>query len=503
MARIGIDFGTTNSSLVAYNRTSGEFEYFGSESGRKEPTPSVVWYHDNRVDVGRTAKENYNKYCDVPGHHMETSVKSKFGLNEQISIFGRLTEPHYVAAEIIKHLKAIAVQRNAAKAGVFLDSAVYTIPVCFSGKQRMDLRKASEAAGIAVETFIHEPFAALIGYLFSQKEKRNLYAANNSYILVFDWGGGTLDITIVKVENEKMYEVGTSELSGIAGDKFDDELALLVKNKFIDKYGSVFDPEYIYKMLDEKKDRIISNAEKCKIELSQKTKSEIFVEDIIYDENTGKSYDIDETICRTDFEKCIQHHINAASNRIEDAIRAAGISHEQVSFVLMTGGTSNIPLVRASIENKFGSRVRTADNPDMVIAQGAAVVAEMEWTPYLSKNIMVELSDGSYWTAFPEGMPLVKERMPEREEVFTCIDTRDIEAKLIIVEGNMANKKDRNLAIVNVPVNNVPSLRSPDDVVIDFSIDENIVLTVKGYGKQAGKRKRVEIYDVCFGVELR
>jgi molecular chaperone DnaK (HSP70) len=503
MASIGMDFGTTNSSLVAYDRQKKEFFYYASETEGKEPTPSIVWYYDNNVIVGKNARNNYNTYCSVPGHHIETSVKSKLGEKRKISIFGKLTEPYIVASEIIKHLLGVAMRRNAEKAGIILDSAVFTIPVNFTGTQRADLRKAAEAAGVAVETFIHEPFAALIGYLYSEDSKNSLVAANNSYILVFDWGGGTLDITVVRVEFEKLYEIGTSELTGIAGDRFDDELSALVRNRFKEKYSNVLDPEHMDKILEDSKDRINSNAEMCKIELSTQTESEFFVENIFYDEKERKPYNIDEKISRSDFEGCINRHVEAASNRIEYALRAADITHEQISYVLLTGGTSNIPLIRAAIEDKFGSRVHTPREPSVVIAQGAAVVAEMKWSPYLSKDIMVELSDGSYWTAFQKGLPLVREDMPSRREVFTCVDTRAVEAKLIVVEGSAPDKSDKNLAILNVPVLHNPSLRSPDDIDVDFVIDNNIVLSVKGYGKQAGKRASVEVHNICFGLELK
>lgn len=503
MSKIGIDFGTTNSSLVAYDRRNSSFEFFGSEMEKEKPTPSIVWYHDNQIKVGKIVKDNFNKYCDVPGHHLESSIKLKLGSDQKISIFGKLTEPYVVVSEIIKHLKEIAENNLALSGGISLESAVFTIPVNFSGKQRAELRKAAAIAGISVETFIHEPFAALIGYLFSKENNQGIEAMNGSYVLIFDWGGGTLDITVVKVEKDQMYEMGTSELTGIAGDKFDNELVSLVRNRFIDKYAENFNIEYINEKLDENQDKIQSNCEQCKINLSTKKDSVILVEEIIYDEKKRESYDINETIKRSDFETCIQSHIVNATKRIDDAIRSAGISQEQISFVLMTGGTSNIPLVRSVIENKFGSRVKAAINPDLVIAQGAAVVAEMRWSPYLSKNIMVELSDGSFWTAFSKGMPLVREKMPAKEEVFTCVDTRDLEAKLIIVEGKLTSTKDNNLDILNIPIEHAPSLRSPDDVVVDFTIDDNIVLKVSGYGKQAGKRKHVEINNICFGLEMR
>jgi|BioPla2DNA2_1021312.scaffolds.fasta_scaffold09364_4 molecular chaperone DnaK len=503
MAKIGIDFGTTNSSLVAYDSKSRSFEYFGSELEREKPTPSVVWYHDSHIDIGKVAKDNYNKYCDIPGHHLEKSIKSKLGSNKQISVFGKLIEPFVVGAEIIKHLRNIAEKNLASKRGISLDNAVFSVPINFTGKQRADLRKSAALAGINIETFIHEPFAALIGYIYSEMEVERSLSLKNSYVLVFDWGGGTLDITVVEVKDRSMYEVGTSSLTGIAGDKFDDELASLVKNRFIEKYSTDYDLEYINKMLDEKRDRILANAEQCKIDLSTKKEANILVEDIIYDERTRNICDIDEVVSRSDFESCIKHHVDAAMNRVEDAIKAAGISTEQISFVLMTGGTSNIPIVREAIEDKFGSRVKTARNPDLVIAQGAAVVAEMGWSPFLAKNIMIELSDGSFWTAFPEGMPLVREKMPEKREEFICVDTRDLEAKLIIAEGKSSNVKDKNLSILNIPVEHHLSMQSPDTVVVDFTVDENIVLKVKGYGKQAGKRKQAEIHNICFGLEMR
>ena len=102
-----------------------------------------------------------------------------------------------------------------------------------------------------------------------------------------------------------------------------------------------------------------------------------------------------------------------------------------------------------------------------------------------------------------EGMPLVREKMPEKREEFICVDTRDLEAKLIIAEGKSSNVKDKNLSILNIPVEHHLSMQSPDTVVVDFTVDENIVLKVKGYGKQAGKRKQAEIHNICFGLEMR
>ncbi len=131
------------------------------------------------------------------------------------------------------------------------------------------------------------------------------------------------------------------------------------------------------------------------------------------------------------------------------------------------------------------------------------MVNEMNWSPYLSKNLMVELSDQSSWVIFEQNMPLVRERMPEKKEVFTCVDNRDSEAKLIITEGCSSNIKDKNLAIINIPIQNDIRTNSPDDIEVSFMIDENIVLHIAGYGLNKRLRKKEQIHHICFGVEMR
>ena len=173
MAKIGIDFGTTNSLIVAYNKENNKFYYFNYDKydvTKPIPTSSTVWFHDNSIIVGSDAKDNINTYSGIEGHHFEKSIKLKLGHSHGVNIFGDIKQPCSIAAEILRFIKKVAIYDwKAEKSGVDLNSAIFTVPINFNGIQRLSLRKAAQEAGIQVTTFIHEPFAAIIGYFFTKE----------------------------------------------------------------------------------------------------------------------------------------------------------------------------------------------------------------------------------------------------------------------------------------------------------------------------------------------
>ena len=169
MAQLGIDFGTTNSLFVAYDKKRNQFTYFNFSGDRPIPTSSTVWYHDNSISIGSDARENINTFAGVEGHHFEKSIKLKLGNEYGVNVFGNNVQPYMIAAEILRHIKRVAVEDWAAvQAGVDVHRAIFTVPINFNGIQREALRKAAHEAGIEVTTFIHEPFAAVVGYYFTK-----------------------------------------------------------------------------------------------------------------------------------------------------------------------------------------------------------------------------------------------------------------------------------------------------------------------------------------------
>lgn len=519
MANIGIDFGTTNSLIVAYDKRKHEFNYFNFEGIRPVPTSSTVMYYDNKKTVGKEARAKMFRYDGVEGYHFEKSIKTKLGTDYETNIFGKNVAPYVVASEILTHLKSEAINKwNAIQAGVDLNKSVFTIPVKFSGKARKELRKAANDAGIEVTTFIHEPFAAIVGYYFTKDNNStfsevisNLRTLDGQFVLTFDWGGGTLDITVVKIENDTMCELGTAELTNLAGDKFDEELALYVWNKFCSQYSKKYSSDYLEMVRKKRWGRILAIAETCKIELSKYEETEFLLESVTGDEDV----DIDLTITREDFEKIIYPIIVKAINKIDDAIRQAGINDNKINHVLLTGGTCYIPAVQKYMREKFGHRVETVKNADLLIAQGAAVISELEWTPFLTKDILIEMCNNSYWPMFTHNKILATGEPITVNEYFTCVDQREKRAKVIIGEG-LGQTCDKILAVLNVPV--LCDNRFGDDILISGTIDTDIVLKidgrsmlVKGYKQKSisgideeySERVSTEINQLCFGLSFK
>ena len=511
MAKLGIDFGTTNSLMVAYDKKRNEFLYFSEDGTKPVPISSTVWYNDNKIIVGSDARENIHKFSDVAGHHFEKSIKLKLGTDYNAEIFGQKANPSSIAADILKNLKKVAIEGYSADKVVDdLHNAVFTVPINFSGKARKDLREAANEAGIEVSTFIHEPFAAIVGYYFTKDNRDynsiidDLIGLDGKYLLTFDWGGGTLDITVVKVENGKMKEMGTAELTGLAGDKFDEYIAEWAWTKYLDSIEKdKYTDDYLEIQRKRKWGKLLAEAERCKIELSEEETTEFLIDTILPDEDG-----IYEELTRADFALLINDILNKACNQIDHAIRQAGINDINISHVLLTGGSCYIPAVQDKLKEKFGHRVETIDNADLVIAQGAAVVSELGWLPFLTKDIQVELCGDSYYPLFEHNMPIASDEEAKKNETFTCVDQRNRVAKVIICDG-LEQQKDSTLAILNIPV--LADNRFDDDIYVEAFIDKNIILHISanskmvyGYGKYENYaiKKTAEIYRMCFGLDI-
>ncbi len=348
MPKVGIDFGTTNSLAVAYDKKRHEFTYFNYAGDKPSPISSTIEFHDSQVIIGNQARKNMSRLEDVEGYHFERSIKAKIGSNQNVYVFGESKEPYEIAALIIENLKRQAINEgNAEQAHVDMHTAVFTIPINFSGKARQELRKAANRAGIEVATFIHEPFAAIVGYYFTKITSsaddviQQLESVDSENILVFDFGGGTLDITAVQVKEGKMLEIGTAELTGEAGDKIDEKIARLVWNRFIELYENQYSLDYLEKKRKEKWGRLLAIAEQCKIALSSKDSYDFLLENV-----TGIDENNDEVITRANFEKLLVDMLDAACNKVDEALLTARLQPMDISRVLLTGGSCNIPAVQ-------------------------------------------------------------------------------------------------------------------------------------------------------------
>ena len=219
---------------------------------------------------------------------------------------------------------------------------------------------------------------------------------------------------------------------------------------------------------------------------------------------------VEEMITREDFERVIENTLTAALNKIQEALNIADLNEINISHVLLTGGTCYIPAVQNAIIKKFGHRVEAVTDADLLIAQGAAVISEMGWMPFLAKDVLIQLSDDSYWPLFEKGLLISTSEEAHNSEDFICTDSRNKRAKIIVSEG-IGQKSDKMLTALNVPL--LGDRNFGDEVVVEGTIDKNIVLKVRGYSRQViGYEQPAEEYSIrinrdvnqlCFGLDFR
>lgn len=499
MARygIGIDFGTTNSVMSVYNAELKSTESL-TDRNTNLPHPSIIWYRpDGTKIVGAEAKEHLMGYSNVEGNLFQYSVKRKLGSASTINVFGRNVEVYEVASEIFKYLHDDSASRNL---DYSFDEAVVTIPVYFDGRARKNLRKAADMAGIYVKNFVHEPFAAIVGYCTRNGEGLQIDNLEGQIILVFDWGGGTLDITIAQVTRNGIMELSTSGIEDIAGDFFDGKLIKYSKSLFLDRHRI---PKEQSNIPPSNLDRLRGECERAKISISSKDSETISVASIL--KFAEEFYDIDEPLDRDTFNNLINNNVGSAIFQINKALEAANVTGQEIDLVLLIGGSSRIPFVRHKLREIFGSRIVEIPNADTIISEGAAIIDAEGLQPVLSRPLNVELSDSSLYEVFPAGI-IADKNICHKAVNFYCTDNRDGQAKLILKElaGRIDGSRPLMKEILNIPVNKmIPMPYDHERVTVDFALDEDMILHVAGKGATQEYGAKCQIIDLCFGLRLK
>lgn len=510
----GVDFGTTNSIVCAWGtqirqalqneRPIALWDSQALGSVGKRPHPSVVWYPPgNQPVVGYEAKRRMLS-TDGMGHAFVRSVKRRLGRDEEIELTGGMRKPAFeVAAEIFRHLKADA-ERHASLAQLggqrgSLSECVVTVPVNYNGKQRRDIRKAMERAGMRLRCFLHEPFAALIGHFYHSETKLQQLCGNR--VLVFDWGGGTLDICLAEVSSDgsEIVELAHDGIEDRAGDDFDKKIMTDLKRRFLAKSGP---PLEDVPVKGSAADRFWSAAETAKIELSDARSARVEIANFI--EIYGKPIDLDEELQREQFEELIRDEVIAAEACVQRCLHKARLTAGLVDHVLMVGGTSCIPAVRQMLEKTFGARVAVAVEPDAAIARGAAIVAAERWEPFNVKPIAVKLSDDTFFTV----LPAKRELRPSASTGFTfyCTDPRPAVANLMFYEQAVSGDAAYRALNACLAVPSDPEIRAIanlDRIVARFFITEDATLCCEAQSSSTKATRTCEIFDLSFGLKLR
>lgn len=411
----GIDFGTTNSAVhaIAAIGDTIDDEFDIGENDRR-PLPSFVAIHKvtGEVVTGLDAK---GSIADENEYQVFSSIKTIIGEEKEWQIAGNIWTPVDIAAELFKELKKKAENSTQGK----MTEAVVAVPVGFSSKKKNNVRKAAEKAGIKVLMFVSEPTSAYCSRASEMRKYHN--------VAVFDWGGGTLDVVVLRIEGNIVHELSTAGLT-MAGNDIDRHLAERICMNAASKSGK----DFAFEDLSQKVQlRLLQKCEQAKCDLAD--------EDIvtIMDANLDGHGMMMEKIDYPYFSLLIENEVNHAVDCLMRALSDAGMNKESIDCILCEGGSSRLRPLQEKLLKLFDRKKLIFPRKAMWdIATGVAQIAYKPGCYTLNRPIGLMLSNNKFY-------PLLKvgQRVPTKEKTvsFGVIDVSD-DARFIISDGDESSQ---------------------------------------------------------------
>ncbi|MCL1845885.1 MAG: Hsp70 family protein [Defluviitaleaceae bacterium] len=357
MGYLGIDLGTTNSAAIIYNDKKDSLDVVRLD-GTDEILPSAVCFHEDGVIVGMEAKAGAIIYPEST----VISVKRMMGGGEKINIGEIEKTPEEISAEILAKLKKAAEEQ----AGEKFDEVVITHPAYFNDRQIFATKQAGELAGFKNVYLLSEPLAAAIEYGYRQSYAQTL--------LVYDLGGGTFDACVLRVSLDEQGQEVFQELSDVGdmnlgGDDFDFELMRWLKTKCEKESGVDFDA---LDMAERKRvtQKLKQEAELIKVKLSGANKATIRINPLVIIDGVPKN--LNTEITREEFEAMIRKYVDRSRDIIEEALKRADVAADEVSKVVLVGGSTLIPMVKRMVAGFIKEPYRATD-PAKSVAMGASI----------------------------------------------------------------------------------------------------------------------------------
>ena len=468
---IGIDLGTTNSCVAVME--GGEPVVIANAEGNRT-TPSVVAFSKTGERmVGQVAKRQA-----VTNHDRTiSSIKRHMGTDYRVDIDGKKYTPQEISAMILQKLKADAE----AYLGGTVSEAVITVPAYYNDAQRQATKDAGKIAGLEVKRIINEPTAAALAYGVDKEAEQK--------IMVYDLGGGTFDVSILDIGDGVIEVLATNGNTHLGGDDFDECVMNYLVSEFKKAEGIDLSNDKVAMQ------RLKEAAEKAKIELSGVTSTNINLPYITADATGPKHLDV--TLTRAKFNELTAHLVEATAGPVKQAMADAGLTANDISKVLLVGGSTRIPAVQDEVKKLTGKEGFKGINPDECVAVGAAIqggvlggdvkgLLLLDVTPL---SLGIETMGGVFTKLIDRNTTIPT----KKSQVFSTAADNQTSVEVHVLQGEREMAAD-NKTLGKFQLTGIaPAPRGVPQIEVTFDIDANGIVNVSAKDLGTGAEQKITI----------